>query len=339
MSLPLSRFLARAATPARIGAVSCRSLAACALSVVLLLAVPLQAAAAPVPERWLELRRDDLRVATVMYRLTIANRSICRDALAPQSGLVLHGIEQYGVADREEGARIFGMGADLSVMGVVADSPAAQAGLRADDHLIAVNGQRLPATEPAPAASTNARVEAARVAILAAMGDGEVTLLVDGTGGPHTVRFTAEKGCNSAVELVPDAVVNASADGRRVMVSAGLLERCGTDADLALVIAHELAHNLLHHAARLARAGISGENGFLRATASGTAEMRATEEEADQLAVRLAQAAGYDLGGAESFLSSLQAPDGGEPSSSTHPAPARRLALLKAAIARGSHGD
>jgi membrane-associated protease RseP (regulator of RpoE activity) len=287
----------------------------------------------------MELRRGDLRVATVMYWLTTASRSICRDALAPQPGFALHGIEQYGAADREEAARIFGIGADLGVMGVVADSPAARAGLRADDHLIAVNGKSLPAAEPATAAPTNVRVEAARGAILAAMRNGEVALLVVGVGGQRTVQFTAEKGCNSVVELVPGTVVNASADGRRVVVSAGLLERCGTDADLALVIAHELAHNVLHHAARLARVGIAGANGFLHATAAGTAEMRATEEEADQMGVRLAQAAGYDLGGAASFLSRLQGRDGAEPLSSTHPAPARRVALLAAAIAKGAHGN
>jgi hypothetical protein len=305
----------------------------------LLLAAPLPAAASPMPARWTDLRRDELQVATVMYRLATANRQMCRDALAPQSGFAVHGVEQYGAADRSEAAGGFGLDRYVGVIGVVADSPAARAGLSANDQIIAVNGRDLPAALPASATPTNARVETARNLLLIEMAKGEVVLLVAGAQGRRTVRFTAEQGCSSAIELVLDAVVNASADGRRVMISEGLLARCTTESDLALVIAHELAHNLLHHADRLARAGISTSNGFLHATASGTAEMRKTEEEADRLGVRLAVAAGYDLSGAASFLSDLQVRDNGDPALSTHPAPARRLTLLRAAIAGARRGS
>ena len=311
-----------------------------ALAVGLTWAVPAQAAMSPLTEKWGELRRNDLRVATVMYRLTIANRQHCRGAREPQPGFALHSLEQYGPADRKKVAQNFGLGAHVGVMAVVADSPAARAGLRADDQLVAVNGRELPSLAVDAAQPTNARLEAAREALLAEMQPGEVALLVTGSGGDHTVRFTPEEGCRSAAELVPGDEVNASADGRRVIVSAGLLERCATEDDLAFVIAHELAHNLLHHASRLARLGISSD-GLLALAGSGTAEMRKTEEEADRLGVRLAMAAGYDLSGAGSFLSGLQARDREDGPPSTHPALDRRLALLTAAIAeaRGRPGS
>lgn len=93
--------------------------------------------------QWEELRRDDLRVATVIYRLTIANRQHCRGALAPQPGFALHSLEQYGSADRTRIAHYFSFDRYVSVMAVVADSPAARAGLRADDQLVSVNGTAL----------------------------------------------------------------------------------------------------------------------------------------------------------------------------------------------------
>ena len=333
MSLP-HRYLL---VPARFAISFIVLMAVAALQAGLFLAVPVQAASSPLSGRWAELRSDDLRVATVMYRLAIGNRGICRDALAPQPGFALHGIEQYGPADRADVARSFGLGANVGVMAVVADSPAARAGLRANDQLVSVNGRELSALGAGATKPTNAPVEDARRSLLAEMRKGEVVLVVRGSEGDRIVRFTAEQGCRSAIELVPGDAVNASADGHSVVVGAGLLKRCATAEDLAFVIAHELAHNLLHHAARLARLGISN-NGLLPATRSGSAEMRATEEEADRLGVRLAMAAGYDLSGAASFLGGLQVRDGKDRSPSTHPAPDRRLALLAAAIAEAGGG-
>lgn len=163
------------------------------------------------------------------------------------------------------------------------------------------------------------------------MAKGEVSLRVSGAGGLRNLRFTAEIGCASNVELVTGTAVNAWADGRGVMISDGIVAKCGSDGALALVIAHELAHNLLHHSQRLAADGTAV--GRLRLTGSASAEMRETEEEADRLGVRLAQGAAYDLSDAVAYLGPLFEREGGGPSAPTHPAPARRLALLRAAIA------
>jgi hypothetical protein len=294
-----------------------------------------RSAALPSSARWEKLRESDLRVTTVTYRLALANRQFCGAAIVPLSGIALHSIEQYGTADRKDALQRFRFGPYVGVMAVVVGSPAARAGLSADDQLVAINGRALRSPSSDEATPTNAPVEAARQALLAEMQKGEVTLLVTGAAGTRTVRFTAEKGCRSAVELVPGEVVNASADGERIIVSSGLLDRCTSDEDLALVIGHELAHNLLHHAARLARGG-NTITGLLPKAGPGLAEIRATEEEADRLGVRLAMTAGYDLSGAASFLHDLQTQAGADRSASTHPGPEQRLALLSAAIARRS---
>jgi predicted Zn-dependent protease len=159
---------------------------------------------------------------------------------------------------------------------------------------------------------------------------GAVTLSVSSASGVRSLSFAARVGCPSNVELVTGADVNAWADGSRVMIGEGLLRRCATDDELALVIGHEMAHNLLHHRRRLAAEGVS-VNGLLPLTATASAEVRATEEEADRFAVALAATAHFDLLGVGDFISELMS--SGAPAGTTHPDVSRRVSLLRATIA------
>jgi hypothetical protein len=280
-----------------------------------------------------ELRAQDLRVASVSYRLALANKAFCPDATAPQPGFTLHGLEQYEVADRERVSAGFALGRHVGIMAVVPFSPAQKAGLTAGDQLVAVNGRALAVAELGER-PTRAFVEQAEKIISGRMKSGEVTLRVSSAGAFRDVRFVPELGCASNVELLPGHEVNAWADGRRVVISAGLVARCDTDDDLALVIAHELAHNLLRHGARLA-AGTGARDGVMRllGSGSGSATMRETEEEADRLAVVLTSTASYDLARAEQFMSGLLDRLDAASTAETHPDADRRLMLLRAEIA------
>jgi hypothetical protein len=299
---------------------------------VVLGAVPASAAAA-TPTRVDRLRDSDLRVARVAYRLSVANRELCRNFLAPQLGFVVHGLEQYDPADREEAARAFALGPNPGVMAVVEGSPAETAGLRAGDQLLFVNGRDLGSGDlDAGAAPTRALVERARQILAEEMARGAAILRISRAGIARDLQVAAEPGCPALVELVPGEDVNAWADGARIVVSSGLLARCATDDDLALVIGHELAHNLLRHGRKPSRAA---EDALLLPLLPGGGPIGSSEreEEADRLAVRLSGAAAYDLGQAEAFLSGLLKAEAGDAAIATHPQPARRLALLRAAIA------
>jgi Zn-dependent protease with chaperone function len=283
-----------------------------------------------MPNRFEELRTQDLRVATVSYRLAIANKARCALVLAPQPGFVLHSISQYQRADREEAAARLDLSQHIGVMAVVVGSPAAKAGLIAGDQLLTINGRPLE-TPAAGNAATNAAVADTQQTLLEAMRQGPVTVEVTSLRGARVLHFAGEPGCPSNVEMIAGGDVNAWADGSRVMIGEGLLRRCATDDDLALVIAHEMAHNLLHHRRRLAAEGVY-VNGLLPPTASASkAAVRATEEEADRFAVVLAQTAAYDLTGSEPFMAGLMSQRAAV--GATHPDLPRRLSLLLAAIA------
>jgi hypothetical protein len=300
------------------------------------------AAAAPPPNRWESLRALDLRVAGVAYRLSLSNTKFCPYAVAPQAGFVLHSLDQYDLADREGAARHFALDSLVGVVAVVPGSPADRSGLAADDQLVFANGRPLRASiGPGPAAGpTRAAVDFAEHVLAEEMAKGEVILRVSRAGKYLDARFTADPGCASGVEVATSHEINAWADGQRVVVSEGIVARCATDGDLALVIGHELAHNILHHGRGLAAAGSPGRR--LRLTGSGTAAMRETEEEADRLGIWMASGAAYDLSDAHSFLTALLDADAFGRDAGTHPAPVRRLRLLRSEIAaagaRGGFG-
>ena len=158
--------------------------------------------------------------------------------------------------------------------------------------------------------------------------DGTVSLRVLERNGEQQLDFTAFGGCPTKVTLIEDEAVNAWADGSSIRITTGLLARCQSDDDLALVLGHEMAHNLLRHRWRLV--GRIGASGLLPSGEAAARELHDDEEEADRIAVSLSMAAGYDLGGAVEFMDGLL--DRSLARSETHPGPQRRLALLRDAI-------
>jgi len=142
--------------------------------------------------------------------------------------------------------------------------------------------------------------------------------------------------------------------GGTVFITRGLLERMQSEAELAGVLAHEIAHVLRkHHLTAIqkgARAALAGEalNVALadrggaareRLIAFGT-EMysrgldKADELEADRLGVVIAARAGYDAYGLPAVLQRLQAVNPEDSAVAlmfrTHPAPSERLGALEA---------
>jgi len=101
------------------------------------------------------------------------------------------------------------------------------------------------------------------------------------------------------VEVLPSrSLANAFAcpDGT-VLITRGLVEECGSDDELAFVVAHEAAHVLLGHAARAAQAALAELACWALVGDCGAEWHRSTageEREADTLSADLLERAGYD---------------------------------------------
>ena len=294
-----------------------------------LLLVALAAAAAPDPGYWTALRAVDSRMAAVAYRLTTDNAALCRD-LQPTPGLQLHAIDQYA-ADAQAGARAaFGFATPVQVETVVADSPAAGAGVHADDGLIAVAGQSV-APPPPGAPESSATRDAAQALIAAQPAIAPLRLTLQRAGRRFDVTLPASPGCRSAFEVLLGPGMKASSDGRVVQVSVRFFERFGDDA-IAAIVAHELSHTVLRHRARLEAAGVRW--GLTSEFGRNARLFRRTEEDADRLSVHLLRNAGYDPAAAVRFWrEDGSGIDGGLFRSPTHPSAKARAAALAAEVA------
>ena len=252
-----------------------------------LFAVAVPAAAAPglpvLRNRLDTLQALDTRVQSIGWRLARSNAAYCR-RVAPGIGLQL--FDAAGFADPAAVRAALELPGDIAVEAVAADSPAARAGLRPHLALGAVAGQPVSAM-PAAKAGDYARLVGLHDRVDAALLATGSVALTDAAGGE--IAVTGEAACVTRFEMTGSGS-KAAADGRRVVIGRNLVEALPEDEMLAAALAHELAHNLLAHRARLDASGRSW------------GKVKATEREADRLAPWLLANAGYDPQAAVRFF-------------------------------------
>ena len=220
-----------------------------------------------------ELQALDARVQSVGWRLAKGNARFCRD-VAPGIGLLLQ--DRAGYADPDAVRDALRAGGDIAVQAVAAGSPAERARLDWNDPLESVAGQPvagLPQVKPgdyARLAGLHDRIDAALRA------EGKVELVRYG----KTLTLVGEPTCIARFEMLSSGI-RAAADGHRVVIGRRLVETF-PEEELAAALAHELAHNLLSHRARLDASGRTWS------------KVKLTEREADRLSVWLLANAGYE---------------------------------------------
>ena len=238
----------------------------------------------------------EARIAAVSYRLQTRAVELC--------------------AERTPMASFFIKDADSALIDtVVPDGPADHAGLRAGDHLAAINGTSIPA-------------HGVSDLIDRALDSGTLVVQVADRG---LVQLKVELGCGYSVSLDSSKAIDAYADGTAVALSTALVDFTRDDDELALVMAHELSHNILRHKAQLDAAHV--KRGLFASFGKSAAAVRKTEEEADVYALYLMARAGYDINKAPTFWKRFGSKTGaGVFSDSTHLRTKARVALAEATL-------
>ena len=274
------------------------------------------------------IRADDQRVADVAFRLATAGQARCL-AASPLLGFTLQHLGQFALADRAAAAGQYHLDRGPGVLAVVTGGPAARAGLLAGDVLLAIDGAPVPTESgvklPFDQARARTRADAVDDLLDAAAAAGAVTLEVERDGKPQQVTIAPVRACPSRVHLARSLQRNAFADGRHVFVTTGILALASSDDELAFVIAHEMAHNILGHAARVR--AVKASDG-VAALIHRPAVIKETEREADLLGADLLLDAGYRIEGAESMLQALDTGWQGPTIFAEHDRLATRLAAL-----------
>jgi Zn-dependent protease with chaperone function len=200
-------------------------------------------------------------------------------------------------------------------LSVAETSPAAVAGIKPGDHLLTFNNEPVPRSDTAGWIGGFVRNNGERpIRILARR---------DGVDEMHTV--TPVIACAIPIELKSDSSPNAVTTGDGIVVHSSVMRMARTDAQLAFVVGHELAHANLGHLekqranrilgwasgaaidAGILLGGISTGGLFSRefSRAGERAFSVGFEREADYVGAYYAARAGYDLAGTEEFWRAL----------------------------------
>ena len=288
--------------------------------------VPSPAAAADPAEVLKALHRQDEAIERVGFRLAAANADLCPPG--GDAGFSVHTIEQYGPAYRAAASNLFGLGEYPGVLTVAPGSAAELAGLHEADALLAIDRQSTPSAPIPPAHSDFSRTAAVQGRVATAENSAPMTLVVLRGGARIELSLLPTPACRSLFQVVPDARLTGEADGDYVQVSSELAALAVSDDELAALLAHELAHNVLGHPARLDALHV--DRGLLAFFGRNARLIRATEREADRLSIYLLARAGYDPEKAIGFWARVRAAAPGSAGDPTHPPWAARLALVKA---------
>lgn len=245
----------------------------------------------------LAMRALDDRVATIGHGLAVGSVDLCASR-AWLPGIALHDLSQYGGEHRTAVSRAYGLADGPGVLALAANGPARRAGLRRDDIVLDIDGASLPDVAATPGAGF-ARLGAILDVLDAAFADGTAVIGIRRGSEVLRIEIRGERGCASRFQLIPSRRLNALADGRYVQVTSAIGAYVESDDELAAVLAHELAHNILRHRARLDAAGV--QRGVLGNFGRNARLIRETEQEADRLAVYILERGGYDLDAALAF--------------------------------------
>ncbi|MCW8884015.1 MAG: M48 family metalloprotease [Motiliproteus sp.] len=190
------------------------------------------------------------RVMNISFPLMVAAADFCADKVKPSLGISFSNKEGIDKSYRDTAIQDLGLGDALQVILVAEGSPAATAGIAAGDVLVSVDDKPFKSGKKAGASVK---------ALLASLKAGQpVDLVVARADKTITVEITPSQICDYPILISNQDTVNAYANGRQIILTKGLLRFSEQDSDLALVIAHELAHNAFGHVPKIVKNAFTG---------------------------------------------------------------------------------
>lgn len=178
-----------------------------------------------------QLLRHMERVSRVGARITVAGAPFCGTDVKPYVGVLS---ASRGSVARQLGRHEAWLDAGAAlrdaweidgapeVLAVLPGSPAAEAGIRAGDHVVGIESEG-----DGPAAPLWIEVERRNET------------------SRHRLRYVAE--CDYPVVATIGDILNAHVAGETITITTGLIRFVESDDELAAVIGHEVAHRLLGH--------------------------------------------------------------------------------------------
>lgn len=278
------------------------------------------------------------RAMNVFRPITTANVDLCGDKVRRSIGVNFIFGNSLPANQQPIYSRLYNAnGSDMAVMFALKGSPGAAAGIQPGDVVESFEG--MTRGEIAGVVPKKDRTI-------------PVTLHVRRAGEVRTVTVQPELICDYPLAVTMQEIVNAFADGKKVVVTSGMMKFVESDDELALVLGHELAHNTMGHLDKkkgnefvgvLLGATLGVLSGGLAtgsimdssAAAGRAAFSQEFEGEADYVGVYHAARAGYRVADAAALWRRMGEanPTSIHLEGSSHPSTAKRFLAIEAAAA------
>lgn len=188
---------------------------------------------------------DQKHLTAIAYPLLRSAASLCADHTKPSIGLITANKHTFSEDFRDTAITLLGIGEPLQVIQTIPSSPSSTVELKSGDILVTINNKTIPTGKDATKEFTTLLekelIEGEPATITAIRNDKLLSFEV-----------IPEAVCNYPAVLAQNDQVNAYADGSRIVITKGMMRFTETDNELAVVIAHELAHNAMgHHKAKM----------------------------------------------------------------------------------------
>lgn len=185
---------------------------------------------------------DVERLHRVVYPILAANASLCDARVAYAAGFVVESRFDQ-IFDYQAASAAAGLDDRLSVIAVAPNSPAAKAGMAPGDRLVAVGGTALAPTYRARDEMAKLFADTGPVATLTLE-----RAISSGEWARRDVTVARERICDMQSRVMVTEVINAYATGSELVATTGLLRFLPDDAEFAVIVGHEIAHNIERHA-------------------------------------------------------------------------------------------
>ena len=278
-------------------------------------------------------------VKSIGFKINSVNADICNKTDF-NSGLTFANENVMGLKIAKFFPSKINLGSQVSIINIVKNSPADKAGLALGDIILEVEGYTFPEGRNALKKISKhfKNIEEKKIK----------KIKIDRNGEILTFDINQTKICNYPIIFTQDKIVNAYADGKSIIMTQGMVDYARDDNEIAMVIAHELAHNDRGHLDAMKKNTlIMGSIGFVLdlmtiyysgGTAGGDAENTEMwskigrnaysvefEKDADYGGVYYAYRAGYDISQVKNFWERIGSENPKQIAiSSTHPATSER---------------
>jgi hypothetical protein len=282
------------------------------------------------------------RLQNVASKIMTKGTALCTDNKAAYYGFKAWNIDSFGQKWKDVAKQQYQLDDHMLLINISPDSPAAKAGIKEGDRLLAVNSWSVPTGKDSLQTLDKKLAEQGKP-----LQPVELTILQNNI--EKKVAVTPIESCNYEVRLENNDVKNAYADGKNIVIYKGMMDFFKTDEEIALVLSHELAHNSMKHIdakkknaivgsifgllldVAAATAGVNTNGEFSKAGGgiAGNAYSVEFEQEADYVGLYYMAIAGYPINDSAVFWRRMAVSDSSAiTAKSSHPTtPERFLAI------------